>query len=123
MKIFEFIQLNSSFFGIGLHQHPFNVRNLVAIFTFGVAITLNVVYIFGEAKTFQQYTDSIFAATTLCLGFIIFAHNTSKMQRIFHRIKAGEKLMNRSRFSFFLLHIELLGQKWILNNIFLLFFK
>lgn len=102
MEIFTLIQKNFLLFGIGLHQRPFNVRNLVTICIFCVAITSASAYFFYEAKTFPQYTDSIFLISVLILGLILFVITVSEMQRILRHIITGEKLINSSEFLYIL---------------------
>lgn len=98
MKILKLVQKNLLLFGVGLNQRPFNARNLVTICIICVAIASALTYFFCEAKTFQQYTDSVFYVSALILGLIFTVFGIIEMQRIFRYITIGKKLINSSEF-------------------------
>ena len=97
MKIFQQAQNALAIYGIALHQHPFNWRNLMALFILFSAIISNVLYILCEAKSFHEYAESISMATafnTVCFSYVYIIW---MMERIFDCLLVEtEKLVNSS---------------------------
>lgn len=71
MKIFQQTQKNIAYMGQIANSSPLNTRSLLVICIFGLAMFSNGVYIFHQAKTFQDYVDSISIALAL---FVITAY-------------------------------------------------
>ena len=101
IKTFQQVLKLAAIMGIASDQHPFNWRNDLAIGIFSFGIILNGAYIFGEAKSFQQYADSIFMATTLAGVLIIFTFLVANMRLIFDCLSEEEKMIDDSEFRFF----------------------
>lgn len=97
MKIFKQIQQNWLIYGVGLHQHPFNTRNLIAIVLFTTALLLSGVYSCCEAESFAEYTNSFFIATVLTASTINFTYVVCKVQVIFEYCIAGEQILIKSK--------------------------
>ena len=98
MKILQQLQNALAIYGIAAHQQPFNWRNLMAFFIFSCAIASNGIFIFYEAKSFQEYAESIFMATALIAVSICFVYIVLKMHRLFDCLNEMEKLINGSEF-------------------------
>lgn len=102
MNVFQQLRKDFAVFGIATQQHPFNWRNLVALFIFSSAIISNGVHILFEAKTFEEYVESIFLATAIITDTISFLYIVSIMQQFFNWMNESEKVINASEFVSFL---------------------
>lgn len=58
LKLFQTLQKNLSSIGI-VRRHPFNARIALILLILGVGIIFESVYIFHEAQTYLDYTQSI----------------------------------------------------------------
>lgn len=96
MKIFQFAQKKFSLVGIGLHARAWNYRNVLSLSTFCVGIVSNGVYFFRQAKTFQDYTNSVFMATTLICSAAVLIIDVSNMQPIFGCVEGAEQIIDGS---------------------------
>lgn len=96
MKTFQTVQKLAKIYGIASDQYPFNWRNWLAVFIFGLGIISNGLYIFYETETFQQYADSIYIATTLAATTMVFTFFVVNMQQIFDCINDEEQIINCS---------------------------
>lgn len=97
MKIFQQLQKNLAFYGIASYQHPFNLRIRLSLIIYSLAIILIFIHIFYEAKTFQEYANSIFMATAQIATSIIFTFNAWQMQSFFDCVKEAEEIVNDSK--------------------------
>lgn len=100
MKIFQQFQKSFAIYGIASHRKPFNMRNWIAIFIFILSIVLQVLYLFFEAKTFDEYTKSILFTTSTVVGAIIFLYLILEMRTAFDNINGVEYLINKSMLIF-----------------------
>ena len=98
MKLFQQIQKDFAIYGIGSRQKPFNWRNLVAVLMFSIGIVLSSIHLFCEAKTFQEYADTIFTATSLVVATINFVYIACEMRRLFDSLNDAEKIINASEY-------------------------
>lgn len=99
MKIFKLVQKKFLLvYKIGLHQRPINCKTLLALFIFCIGIVLNCVYFFNEAKTFQDYANSVLFGTGLFAAAIIFTYVSFSMRQIFGCLYDAEKIINGSKF-------------------------
>lgn len=84
--------------GLFQNQHPFNWRNQLAISIFGIGIISNGVYICCEAKTFQEYADSVFTATALTSALMIFTFFALIKRLIFACLTEAEPIIGDFNF-------------------------
>lgn len=98
MKILRQVQSYLAVYGIGSHQQPFNARNWLAIFVFGIGVVLNSVHLFYEVKTFQEYTESIFSTISSIAAISNFIYIVSKMRHLYECFDDAEKTINDSEF-------------------------
>lgn len=100
IKLFRTIQTNFALLGISSHQSvqqcPFNVRNLLTIFSIGfsaISTTINLLYI---ASSFKEYADSVYVTSSAVLTFVIYLLFVWKMRLIFELVDDLEKTCNES---------------------------
>lgn len=96
LRIFQQIQKMCAIYGMASNQHPFNLRNWLALSIFGIGIILNGVHFACEAKTFQEFVDSIFVATMFTGVLAIFAFIVLNMRQIFDFISEAEQIIDDS---------------------------
>lgn len=101
MKILQRAQNDFKTIGIGLQCHRFNSRNLLVLFIMCMGIISNVVYFFGIAKTFSEYTKSVFVANGLVSASIIYAYVVWKMRQFFNLLEEAEVAIDSSEFDIF----------------------
>lgn len=102
MKIMETIQRELSKLGICLHvestqAHPLNSRNVFVLMVQCIGIALNCVYIFHDAKTFNEYTISFYTASAMLTIAISFATLIWKMALLSKDLVSLEKIINESK--------------------------
>lgn len=98
MKIFQTVQKNLlSTYKIGLDENPFNCKILMAFLIFCAGIISNCVYFFYEAKTFQDYVNSIFFCELLFAVTINFVSIALNMRQIFGCLLDAEKIIDGSK--------------------------
>lgn len=98
MKILKSVQDNFAILGINLNQlthHAFNLKTLMIILVFGVAIISSYVSIF-RAHSFKEYTDSIHVGFAFTLGSAIFAIVICKMTKMSELIGGIETIIIES---------------------------
>lgn len=98
LKTEHSIKHNLLIFGIGLNEKPFNKRNWQTLSSFSFGILLSGAYFFCEAKTFNEYAQSVFT-TTLFINFtLMFALFVWNMRQFLAQLKQNKLLMAVSRF-------------------------
>lgn len=103
MKILRQVQNYLAIYGIGSHQQPFNSRNILAIFVFGIGVVLSCVHLLYEVKTFQEYTESIFTAIASIAATSNFIYIVSKMCQLYECFDDAEQTINEREFRRFFL--------------------
>lgn len=100
IKIFQTVQKNFDNLGIcvELVSQPYlcNGRVLMGIPIIGSATISNFVYIFYEAKSFSEYTQSSYMCSACILVFIGFAIQILNAKKLFEFINTYENLINTS---------------------------
>lgn len=101
LKIFKLTKKNFAAIGISPelvnHPYPFNVRILLGLLILMASVTCNLLYIICEAKTFAEYTQSIYTfslAAVITLGLVIVLLNVAEL---FNLINGFENLVNASK--------------------------
>lgn len=98
MKIFQLIQKKFlSTYKMGLNQHRFNWKNLLTFFGFCMGILSNGAYSFYEAKTFQEFANSICVCTVLFTVTIYIALISVNMPKVFGCVSDAEQIINASK--------------------------
>lgn len=97
IKLLQANQKNLLISGIGPHENPLNKRNLITFFNFSFCIFLSGAYFFCEAKTFEQYADSVLTTTAhinITLMLILFVRD---MRKFFDCLNKAEEIINGSK--------------------------
>lgn len=96
MKVAESGQKYLAMLGIGPNQSLKNAKFLSAIFFNVENVSGNLAFLFYEANTFSEYTNSTFLATTITMAAICFVIIASKKSLIFATIHLGNDLVEKS---------------------------
>lgn len=101
MKIFQTIHKNLSIIGIGPDSaqqlRQFNAKILINLSTLCVGFNGVLVYIIIEAKTFLEFTQSIYLCTTYAIVTFVFIVLIFKLNELFKAINDCECLANTSK--------------------------
>lgn len=100
MKAFENTQKNFIAFGVApnlaTQAYPFNLNVLIAFLTLDLTIISMLVYAINEAKTFSEYTQSIYFCTLIILITFSLVTMTLKVETLYEYIKAMGATINIS---------------------------
>ena len=115
MTIIQLIEENLLLFGSP--EHPFNKRNLLRILISSVSIISLCTYFFCEAKTFFEYSRSIYAIgaivdTTLNFGVIVWS-----LRSFLHCFIEAKQIIDGSEFDFDVSFLFNSDQNSMLNSI------
>lgn len=100
IKVFKAIQKNCAMLGISAklmsQPYPLNKKILMDFIVLGTAITFICVYIFNDAETFPEYTQStsIYFASVLVLLFLILAILILRIDLFFEFIDRCDSILN-----------------------------
>lgn len=102
MQILESIHKSLQIIGLSSHQsmqkHPFNARNLISLFVFGLNIICNFGFIVsGQTNDLMAFTDSVYITLTVICADSIFIRLILKMQQLFELINRLEDIMDQSK--------------------------
>lgn len=75
-------------------NHPFNIRNSAILFTFGMHVTFNMLYLFYGAANLNEYAESVYFTIMAISGGLVFAFGTWKMFEIFRFFEYLEDTIN-----------------------------
>ena len=100
MKLFKVTKKLCVIYGVALNPNQFNWPSSIVLFIFGISFISNFLYSRCEAKTFQEYADSIFIGTTLTTAMMTFAYLAWKIQSIFICIDDAEDSIDDSELTF-----------------------
>lgn len=98
MKILVQAHKFLAIYGIGSNRRPFNSRNLLAIFVFGMGIALCCVHLFSEVKTFEEYAESVFATITFITATTNCVYIMCEMRQFYDCFADAEKIINDREF-------------------------
>lgn len=101
MKIFQLTQRNFATIGISADSstqssYRFNGRIFVGVFILGSIAICNFIYIFYEAETSAEYTESIFMSTLSIPFFLALLILILNVKKLFELINNCENLVNTS---------------------------
>lgn len=97
MNILQPIRNNLLILGVKSYQkHPFNFRNVFALFMLSMGAVLNCVHLFYEANTFKEYADSVCASSSMVVATIIFAIIMWKTHPFYRCLNNLEEIVNKS---------------------------
>lgn len=94
LKNFQKIMKKSAVVGIALDQSFFKWRNLLILFLLSLAIVSNITYCYCEAKTFQQYADSVFMGTSVIAFTIVHVYFMLILRQIFGILNHAEGIIH-----------------------------
>lgn len=100
MKVFQITQKNFASTGIGpklINQsYPFNARILIGLFILSLGMTFSFVYTVYEAKSFAEYTQTIYICSATVIIFLALLILISKVKSLFRLTNGCDKLVNTS---------------------------
>lgn len=100
MRLFESIEQYLLIIGINSNQanqkNHLNVRNSTILLVFGIAIASDVSYAIYAAKTFQEYSISLYITSTLACTLICFAKFIWSMSDVFEVFNTIENIIDKS---------------------------
>lgn len=104
MRIFECVENDFRIVGISLHQshqkYPFNMKIVMILLIFVCGIISDIVYLFNETKTFEEFNGSLYeisSAFVVATSFMIFIQN---MIKLFRFINGLEAVVNKSKLKY-----------------------
>lgn len=101
IKIFQKIQKNLYKIGIDSNSatqlNPFNAKNLMGLLSLGLGIIGSIMYIIIEAKTFIEFTESIFECTAFIQIILNLMIMIFYLSELFKAINNCECLANTSK--------------------------
>ena len=96
MKIFQSTVKFLTAVGITQKSRPLNARSFMALTAIGITVILICAFFFLEAKTFKEYTDSIYMCSVTIALFSTFSFAIWKKENIFLFIEGWEKIVEKS---------------------------
>lgn len=100
MKIFQAFQRNFAIVGItqtvAKQRCPVNVKIFLGILLLGSAILCNLLFVIYEAKTFAEYTQTLYICSVSCLTLSALIITILKMKKMFEFINDGNGVVNTS---------------------------
>lgn len=102
MKIFQTIQKNLEIFGISSVQPAqtyCNRKILLYLLSCGSLIIMNCIFLIHVAKSFKEYTDSIYITSVSVALFVSFSFLIRRIANLFEFIDSLEKIINDSEYS------------------------
>lgn len=93
--IFQLVQKYLSVLGISKAQskRSVHVKVLIGCLLLGTNIILHLKFLFDEANSFKEYTESIFMSTVTVMSFWCYISMFYKREELFKFIDEGEKLL------------------------------
>lgn len=93
-KIFIILGIEPSLI---VQSYPFNRRILIDLIVVAAGTLFNFVFLFNEAKTFWEFTQSIYFGSVAIIGTFIFVHVVFSVTNIFEFIVRFENVINTSK--------------------------
>lgn len=104
MKFFQSVQSQFAMMGIILQQltqkNPFNRTILLIFFSYTCNIISYCIFMYYEANTFQEYTESFYVTSTDVLVALCYASVVFRVDGFFKFIDACVKLVASSKWNF-----------------------
>lgn len=99
MKLLQTVQKDFEYYGISSTHHKFNKRNWLTLSIFTLGTALHCAYLFCEAKTFQEYNQSIYMICTLVCAVVIFVVDILTMRIFYGCVDDAEQIVNHSEWN------------------------
>lgn len=98
MTLFSLTRKNFEYLGIFLCQseYPFNKRISIAILSYSLSCALYCLFFFYEAKTFWEYTSSIYSSAITIFIVACFITIIFRIRKIIEFIDNCEKIVYKS---------------------------
>lgn len=100
MEVFKLCRKYFFNAGIDPHQssskHPFNTRNAIALTMSTICVTSNIIFLLHDAKTFEEYTNTIYVLSTAVLGKTNYSIALWKSAECFHVFDSFQNVINKS---------------------------
>lgn len=103
MKILQTVQMNLETLGISSIQSAqafYNGKALLYLLLCGSLIIMNCVFLIDVAKSFEEYTDSIYIASVSVAVFFSLLFLISRMASLFELIDNLEKIVDESEYQY-----------------------
>lgn len=106
MKVLEFVKSEFSMLGICLNttksvqRYSFNLKNSLILSVLIIGIILSCVHLLYIAKSFNEFTYSLYAMSSMLTGTICFAAMVWKMQPMSKYVDRLESTINKSEYTF-----------------------
>lgn len=100
MKVFQTTQKHFATAGITsnlvLQSYPLNGRIFLGFLMLSLAIICSLLYTFNEAKTFSEFTESIFMTALAALVILVLLIIIFVIEKLFRLIGTCENIVNTS---------------------------
>lgn len=100
IKVFQLTQKNFSTAGITANlvtnSYPLNAKILLGFLILGSAIVCNFKYTFYEAKTFIEYTQSVYMGSMATIIILVLLILINHVKKLFEFINGIESVANTS---------------------------
>lgn len=120
--LFRSVQKNLSILGIARAEsaRSFRTKVLIGCLLLGTNIIMHLKYLFGEAHSILEYSESIFTSSITVMGLWCYASLLHKREKLLEFIDKCETLLKLFRESkFYTSNGELFFCKWFENILYL----
>lgn len=100
MKLFRTFRTNFNRIGISANEPIINRKSVLSYLFFGLNSIFYFAFLFHEAKSFREYTDSIYMTTATLLFAISFTIVSLIGHKIFSLIEFAEKFFGESELQY-----------------------
>lgn len=103
IKAFKTIQKNFAMIGIGpklVKTQSYPLKAKIAIGSLISGCILESVYIFNDAETFSEYTQTIYGASAAIVLIFALVVLIAKVEKLFEFISQSNRLLNMSKWNF-----------------------
>lgn len=101
LKLFQIIQDNFAFVGIGSNQPYWNAKSAKTLFIFSLFTALGAMFLFFEANTFLEFTMSVYVTTAVLGTGISFLAMLNQKETIFELIDRLEEFVDERKLKTF----------------------
>lgn len=105
LKIFQLCQKHFATIGISpnlvMQAYPINVKIFMAFVMNHVTIISNLVYVVREAKTFAEFTQSIYFISMALLIIFALMIIILKVDKLFELIENFDRMVNTSKYQIY----------------------
>lgn len=100
MEVFKLCRKYLMTVGINEHQlssrHPFNTRNTISLIVSVLCVTSNAIYLLQVAKTFEEYTNTVYALSTAAVCTATYTVAILKMAKFLGILDCFQNIIDKS---------------------------